>query len=374
VTRASRRTFVGTLAAVALARPADAQPKSAPYKLGVTYPLTGSLAQLAHDQLVGAQIAVYDVNRAGGIGGHPLALAVEDTQGTPQGGVAAMRKLVQADGVQAIVTVFTNVVTAQMPLGDQLKVPTLSTVQTPGLVSRSQYSFANSQTVAAQAALLRGFWKANGYRRIFAFFGNNAFGQLVEPIVKGEVAAAGAEYGEAFLDLDGTDFRGPIARAKDYAPDGVFIYGQGSTAETTAIKQIRELGITVPIFNGSNSFYDKAWREACGPYSEKMYFTGVNVDPKAGRDFIRAFKAKEGHPPSYQAGQLYDSVRMYAWAIAKGGYTGEGIRGALLALAGEVPSVFGGGITMGADHYTVSAAVALWQVRSGNEVKVPTAR
>src|SRR5262249_7219396 len=106
-------------------------------------------------------------------------------------------------------------------------------------------------------------------------------------------------------------------------------------------------------------------------YSELMYFTGVNVDPKAGRDFIRAFRAKEGHPPSYQAGQLYDSIRMYAWAIAKGGYAGEGIRTALLSLAGQVPSVFGGGITMGSDHYTIGPAVALWQVRSGNEVKVP---
>ena len=79
---------------------------------------------------------------------------------------------------------------------------------------------------------------------------------------------------------------------------------QGSVAETSTISQIRELGLTTPIFNASNSFYDKAWREACGPYAEGMFFTGYNVDPAAGRAFIAAFQSQEGHRPSYQAGEL----------------------------------------------------------------------
>ena len=53
-----------------------------------------------------------------------------------------MRKLVQMDHVAAIVTVFTNVVSAQMPLADQLKVPILSPVESPGLVARSEWAFA----------------------------------------------------------------------------------------------------------------------------------------------------------------------------------------------------------------------------------------
>ncbi len=161
-----------------------------PYKIGMTYPLTGSLAQLAGDQIAAAHVAVEDINRTGGVQGHPLALVLEDTQGTPQGGISAMRKLVQVDGVQAILTVFTNVVTAQMPLADTLRVPTLSTVQTAGLVSKSAYSFANSVTMPAEAALLQRFWKARGYKRIFAFYGNNAFGQQVAPIAKASVTAA----------------------------------------------------------------------------------------------------------------------------------------------------------------------------------------
>jgi len=368
-----RRLPVVVLAAAVLLGPSIGRAQSTnrePYKIGMTYPLTGSLAQLGHDQIAAAQLAVGEINRTGGVKGHPLALVLEDTQGTPQGGIAAMRKLVQVDGVQAILTVFTNVVTAQMPLADQLKVPTLSTVQTPGLVSKNAFSFANSLTMPSETALLQRYWRAHAYKRIFALYGNNAFGQAVAPIAKGDVLAAGATYDEAFLDLAATDFRGVIARVKEFAPDGVFIYMQGSAAETSTIRQIRELGLTTPIFNASNSFYDKAWREACGPYAEGMYFTGYNVDPKAGRALIAAFRAQEGHPPSYQAGELWEMVHMLAWAIGKNGYDGERIRDALAALHGEVPSVFGGTLTMRADHYTAASSVALWHVRSGVQVKV----
>src|SRR5258708_1707659 len=125
----TRRAVLAALAApVIVPAAAAAQASREPYKIGFTYPLTGSLAQLGIDQLAAARLAAATINRAGGVKGHPLLLVLEDTQGTPQGGVTAMRKLVQVDGVAAIATVFTNVVTAQMPLGDQLKVPTLSTV------------------------------------------------------------------------------------------------------------------------------------------------------------------------------------------------------------------------------------------------------
>ena len=43
-----------------------------------------------------------------------------------------MRKVVQVDGVQVIMTIFTNVVSAQMPLSQQFKVPLLSPVEAPG--------------------------------------------------------------------------------------------------------------------------------------------------------------------------------------------------------------------------------------------------
>ena len=351
-----------------------AQPKAEPYKIGVTYPLTGPLAPSGKLTLIAIEQSVDDINKAGGVKGHPLALAVEDTQGTPQGGVAAMRKLVQVDGVQAIITIYTNVVTAQIPLSDQLKVPTLSTVESPGLVSKSQYSFAHSQTIANEAPILHDYWKAKGYKRLAALYGNNALGLLIAPAVKAAALDDGMQYSETFFDLDATDYRGTAAKVKDFNPDAIFIAAQGSTGEQQMIKQVRELGITAPMFSPSNTYNEAPWRAAVGTYADTVLFAGLNLDEATSRDFIRAYEARSNGPhPTYFAAEAYDLVQMYAYAIGQGGYTGEGIRNALAALKG-VRSVIGGTITMGPDHYSLNGAISLWEPRAGKLVKVDIRR
>jgi len=364
------------LAALAADPLAGGAQSNSTYKIGVTYPLTGPLALNSAAVLAGADIAVADINKAGGINGHPVALAIEDSQGTPQGGISAMRKLVDVDGVQAILTIFTNVVTAQMPLADQLKIPMLSTVETSGLVSKSQYSFAHSQAIAQEAPLLQAYWKGAGYKRIFAFYGNNAYGQNVAVPIKAAAQAAGVEaYDESFFDMSATDFRGVVARAKDFKPDAIVLCAQGSAAETTMLKQIREGGLNVQIFNPSNFFFDKGWREAAGSLADGMIFTGANVDAAlpAGKNFVTVYKAKIGVEPGYQPAEAYDIIRLFAYSIGKSSYSGEAIRNVLAAVKG-VPSVLGGTITMGADHYTVGTAAALWQARGNSEVKVTPPR
>ena len=364
------------LAALALNPLAGGAQSNSPYKIGVTYPLTGPLALNSAHVLAGADIAVADINKAGGINGHPVALAVEDSQGTPQGGIASMRKLVDVDGVQAILTIFTNVVTAQMPLADQLKIPMLSTVETSGLVSKSQYSFAHAQAIGAEAPLLRDYWKGAGYKRIFAFYGNNAYGQNVAVPIKAAAQAAGVgAYEEAFFDMNGTDYRGVVARAKEFKPDAIVLCAQGSAAETTMLKQIRELGITAQIFNPSNFYYDKGWRDAAGTLADGMIFTGANVDASSpiGREFVRAYKTKTGVDPGYQPAEAYDIIKLFAYSIGKSSYNGEAIRNVLATVKG-VPSVLGGTITMGADHYTVGEAASVWQARGSREVKITPPR
>jgi len=367
------RAIVAALAALlALSPLAGAAQSRAPYKIGVTIPQTGPLAGIASQFLAAVELGVADVNAAGGVKGHPLQLDVEDSQGTPQGGLAAMRKLVQVDGVQAIITFFTNIVTAQIPLADELKVATLSPVETPGLVSHSQYSFAHSSTLTGSGPLLRAYWKAHGFKRLAAIYGDNGYGHLIAPMVKTFVVEAGADYNETFIPLDQTDFRGTIARIGEYKPDAIYITAQGSAAETSAMRQIRELGVTVPIFNGSNFFADKQYHAAIGPYSEGMFFVGLGLDRVAGAKFAQAFRAKEGNIPGYQQAELYDMVRIFAWAIDRGGYNGTAVRDQILSLHGQVPSLMGGTITMGSDHYTQTAGMSLWQVRSGVEVRVPS--
>jgi len=338
------------------------------YKIGLTFPLSGPLVTLIGDARYGADVAAAEINARGGIKGHPVQLEYEDSLGTPEGGIAAMRKLVQADGVQAILSVFTNVVNAQIPLADQLQVPLFSTIETPGLLAKTQYSFAHSPTLARIGPVLASYWKRHGYRRIYAFLSNNAAGHLLEPMVKDTVAQMGAEYDSSFADMNQTDFRGPIARSTESHPDVYFMSTQGSTTETAIIRELRELNVTAPVFLQGVFFHDTSWRNAIGPYADGLVFAGLNLDSTTAPTFVSAFKARTGgHEPTYVAGLLYDIVKMYGYAIGRGGYSAAAIRDQFVNLRG-VPSVFGGTITMGADHYTNPGAIALWRADHGKLV------
>jgi branched-chain amino acid transport system substrate-binding protein len=365
-----RSRAVATIASIPALLPMGVRAQgNAPYKIGVTYPLTGPLAQVGVDFLKGGEFAIEDINKAGGVKGHHLQLVVEDTGGTPQGGITAMRKLAQADGVQAILTIFTNVVTAQIPLADELKIPTLSTVESPGLFANSQYSFSHAPTWGTTLPQMQAYWKAHNIKRVYGLLTNSAIGTLQSARLKSAVAEIGGEYGEALIDPNATDFRGSIARARDANADVVIITGQGSTVEANAIKQVKEMGLKAQIWSFGQNYTSKAFHDAVGPYGEGMILGGLYLDPNVSNKFARAFRAKVGYIPAYIHGEVYDIIKMFAYAIDKVGYNGEAMRGAIATLKG-VPSVLGGTITMGPDHYSEFGAAGLWQVKAGKLVRI----
>jgi len=347
---------------------AAAKPAGEPYKLGETYPLTGPLAAFALDILPGIEIAVDDINKAGGVNGHPLQLVSEDTKGTPEAGVAAMRKVVDVDKVPMVLTIFTNVVTAQLALADQLKVPILTTTEAPGLMAKSQWGFSHAPTFATTSPLLQAEWKAVGAKSIFAFYPNNAIADFFSPISKKIAQDLGAKYDEARFTLGGTDFRGRVKKAKAQKPDTILINGQCTADEGAIIKQARELGITAPVYEGASCFTEKSWQDSAGNAAEGMVYAGYKFDPSKAPSLTSAYHAKKGYDPPYPAVEAYDTLLMIKSAIEKNSFTADGIRQGLAATK-DLPSIGGGTITMGADHQT-TPSVSLYKVQSGKAVEI----
>ena len=350
---------------------ARAQATGTPYKIGLTFPLTGVFADTASENIRASEIAVQEINNAGGIKGHPLMLVTEDTQATPAGGIAAMRKLAQVDGVQCILTIYTNVVTAQIPLADELKIPVLALMEVPGVMNRGQYTFAHSPTILGAAILIRDQFKAAGYKRISALLVNGGYGAAASPVLKAAAQNAGAQYDEAYYNPGNeTDYRGLVIRVRDAKPDAVFIAMLGSPAEAGLIKGLREVAVTAPIYLSSNFYFQRSWRAAVGPYADDVYFCGVTIlNEKSSRAFQTAWAAKMGYAPSYQPAEAYDDIKLFAYAIEKSGYNGAAIRNVLVSVKG-VPSALGGTITMGEDHYTIMTSTALWKAKNGKLVRV----
>ena len=367
-----RRPFLSAVGGfgVGAAVPGAIRAQPAPYKLGVTIALTGPLAPFFAEAKYALVVAAEDVNRSGGIKGRSLQLLFEDSKGTPEAGIAAMRKLVQVDGVPALMSTLTNVINAQIPLSDQLKVPVMSTIETPGILGKSWGVFAHSATIGEVAPHISAYWKRTGMQKIYGFMPDNGYGHFLDPILRQIATEAGSQYDSALLDLGQTDYRGLMARARDDGPQGIIISVQGSTIEGSVIRQLREMNITAPVFIVSNSYADANWRASAGPYAEGVIFTGLNVDMRTSPGFVKAFRGKTGgSSPTQQAAQMYDVIKMLAFAIERVGTDSVAIRDQIATIK-NVPSVFGGTITMGADHYTIPSGIGLWQVQRGALAKV----
>jgi branched-chain amino acid transport system substrate-binding protein len=342
--------------------PASGQPaRGEPYKIGVTYPLSGPLGAWGQLLVPAIEIGAQHVNEAGGVSGRPLALVVEDTKGTPDGAVAAMRKVVQVDRVAAILTIFTNVVSAQMPLADQLKVPLLSPVESPGLVARSPWAFAHSPLLSRTLPLIAERWRQAGVKRLFAFYPNTPLYKYGSPLVKAEAERLGAQYEEALFKLGDTDFRGLIARAKGFNPDAIFIWGHGTPDEGAIMKQTRELGMTTQLYTGCACVTVKSYREAAGKAAEGVVFAGFKYDRQAAKKLIDVYRTRLGFDPDYASLEVYDMVFMIAEAIKKHGYSGDGIRQGLTEIK-DFRSIGGGLVGMDKDRQSL-VPVGLYQLK-----------
>jgi branched-chain amino acid transport system substrate-binding protein len=104
----SRRRFLHSTAlgaAAALSAPVVLRAQGAPVKVGILHPVSGALSYSGQQGRIGAQLAVDEINAAGGIkalGGAKIEAMLGDAQSTPEGGNAEVEKM-NAANVAAIV-------------------------------------------------------------------------------------------------------------------------------------------------------------------------------------------------------------------------------------------------------------------------------
>lgn len=119
-TSSGRRRFLGTGAAVGAALglggtgfPAPLRAQQGTVKIGLVHPVTGFIAFSGTQCRAGAEMAIADINAAGGIesmGGMQLEAVLGDSQGKPEIGAAEVAKMVEG-GVHGIVGAYSSAIT-----------------------------------------------------------------------------------------------------------------------------------------------------------------------------------------------------------------------------------------------------------------------
>jgi branched-chain amino acid transport system substrate-binding protein len=346
-------------------------------KIGGMAPTTGNVATFGVGQRNAYQLAVEDVNKAGGlkIGGkaYTVELIFEDEQNSPEVGATVARKLVNQDRVAAILgPTNTKVCLAVGPIAQENRVPMLTpTCTNPKVTLVGDYIFRAGFIDTFQGAVGAHFvYQTLGKRRAGVLFDNgNDYTKGLATYFRDAFEKLGGKVVafESFTDEEKTvDFRPQLIRIKAANPDVLYSSDYYGAAALMA-KQAQEMGLKVP-FMGGDGFDSPDLVRIGGPAVEGLHFTNFysQDDPSPEvQSFIKAYRAKYKDTPDAYAAQGYGAAQILFAAIQRAGRTdGPAIRDALAKT--ESLKTVAGVITYDQNRNPTKPAVIL-QIKDGKQ-------
>jgi len=282
-----------------------------PIKIGVVYALTGPAATWTQYGKWADDLAVRDINAAGGVNGRPIELIYEDSKTAPATSVSAFQKLTSVDHVQAVIgDVWSFITNPLIPLADQKKVVLISpTVMDKSVEGKSDYFYTIGHTVGSQRDSVRKFLASNATAKTATILcWNDAWGQAHEQLFKEVMAERGVKLlGEECTNDFGSNYRTELAKLQALKPDVLF-----ATPGTIAFYKTRhELGVTTPTLTTNIVIDGLENQNMPRELAQGLYFTEWTPN----QAFVDSFKKMYGKTPIMEAQNHYEAVRALAKAM-----------------------------------------------------------
>jgi len=326
-----RASSLALVAAVALGTVACGAPESPDVKLGAILSLQGSGAPYGQSIQRGVEMAVEQINAAGGVnvfevGQKPLTLIVHDSKSQPAVGVQVAQELIDAGVVAAIGADVSDVTLAVAPVFQAAEIILMSPASsTPKLSNAGNFIYRNfpsddlealntadhvfNVVHVSEAAVIAqqsefGLGQKNSFIQRFRLLGGRALGQESYPV-------------DASLETIAMHVERLLAE------DPPAIYIAGYAADTALVaRAIRDAGSDAALF-GTGAVLPADLIAAGGDAVEGLAFPQAPFDIEGGADHVRQFvadyQAKYGMMPDVYAAHGYDAVQMIAQAIDQAG-------------------------------------------------------
>ena len=328
----------------------------------------------------GMDLAVEEVNAAGGVLGKKIEVVVRDDNGTPGDAVRVAEELVSREKVAMLLGTFaSNVGLAVADYAKQRKVPFLASEPLTDKIVWDQgnkYTYRLRASTFMQTAMLVPEAAKLGKKRWAIVYPNYEYGQSATAAFKKQMnfqQAGGLEFIEIAVPLGKID-PGPVVQALiDAQPDAIFssLFGP-DLARFVREGQLRGLFKDRPVFNllgGEPEYLDPLKDEApAGWYVTGYPWYGISTPEH--QKFVKAYQARFGDYPRLGSVVGYSAVIAAAAALKKAGSTdAEKIVAALSGLTFTSP--FGPVTFRPIDHQsTMGAYVGRTAVKDGKGVMV----
>lgn len=307
-------------------------------KIGEYASLTGTEATFGESSHRGTELAIAEINAAGGVLGKKLQLVYEDNQSKAGESATIVRKLISRDKVVAVLgEVASGRSLEAAPICQQNKIPMISPSSTnPKVTEVGDYIFRVCFIDPFQGTVMAKFAKNTLKAQKVAILSDvkapYSVG-LAEFFKKQFLADGGTIVAEPKYNGGDRDFNAQLTAIKATNPDAIFVPGYYTEAGLIAL-QARRLGINVPLFGG-DGWESPKLIEIGGTAVEGCYYS-THYSPEdtspAIQEFVKKYQAKYNGVPDAMAALGYDSAKVLADAIKRAGTTeGSKLREALAA-------------------------------------------
>jgi branched-chain amino acid transport system substrate-binding protein len=362
----TRRLLIATAALACLGGQAQAQN----IRIGFQAPLTGPAASDGKTALQGAQLAVEQINAAGGIKGRPLELVVLDDQTQPAQAVPIANKFI-GDGIKAVISgSYSGPTRAAAGVFQEAKIPYISAYAIhPDIVRAGNYvfrtSFMGEVQGRAAAKLIADIMKK---KRVTMVNVNNDFGQALSAGMKDAAPKLGLQLvSEYNFGMGDRQFGSIVASVKKDDPEVVYVSGYFFNGGPL-VAQLRAGGVTAPIV-GTEGFDTVNFVQIAKEAAEGVIITTSldrdTTDPVM-KKFIDDYKKRFNVGAEMVAASTHTAVNVLAEAIKKVGIDDTAKLRDAIAATKNMPSA-AGTITFNNSREVYKAAQI--QVIKGGEFK-----
>lgn len=342
----ARRALLAGLATVAVfglcPSTAVSQVAEPEIRIGVAVPISGHGADAGKREAIGVQAAIDEINAAGGIGGMPVKMYLEDTASNPQEAVNAVRKLVGDHQVLAIVGPhYSSEAETTFPLGNQLGIVQISVASSkPGVAAANRpYGFRNTLAEDKIAGVVVDkFKKRYGVKKvaIIADIKDAVARSLGMKVFPAALKAEGVELvtGDSPVTFQTNDaqFTAQVTKLKSLNPDGIGLGALGPDA-LNIVTEARRQGMSQPFFGTApimeGNLPEKGGKALEGTFGGNVWHPSIET-PRSQR-FVESYKKAQKklftgpftETPDYYPANAYDAVYMLKEAIEKNGVTNK---------------------------------------------------
>lgn len=244
-----------------------------PIKIGALTSLTGPFTSWGLHVEAGMNLAVDDINAAGGVDGRMLELIVADDQSDPEEAVVQMERLIE-DGVIAVVgTISSGVGGATIAIAEEAGIPLfLSKAGSDGLLTaESRYTF---RTCLPAGPMLARPWAdyaaAEGFTKVGQLIADYAWGQSFLAASEPVFDASGIELQSEIAPVPEQDFTTYLRSLDSFGPELILATGH-PPGSGPILAQAADLGFDVNVAGPGSSLtavMEAAGDTAIGRYAD----------------------------------------------------------------------------------------------------------